>query len=331
MTQYAATTQPPGMPDIVVAIVNYKTPGLTIDCLRSLAEERTRWPALDVIVADNASPDDSVPAISAAILANGWGSWAKLLPMPKNGGFGYGNNGVVTEVLSRPKPAKYIWFLNSDTLVLPNSIAPLIACMEQRPDVGFAGSRLENRASVPETAAFRIHSIAGEFEMAAQTGFVTRLLSPWMIPLPVELPEGPCGWVSGASMMARTEMLQKIGGFDERFFLYFEECDLSLRGARAGFQSYHVPASRIVHFGQGSSASSGTSNQRVRVASYWYQSRHWYYIKNHGVFYSLLADAATITGAALSLTRSFLGRRVSVHPKLYIYDIVMHSSLFRRA
>ncbi len=318
-------------PELVVAIVNYKTPKFTIDCLRSLAEERTRGPVFEVIVADNASPDDSVPAIRSAIETNGWGAWARLLPLPKNGGFGYGNNGIVKDVLGQPDPAKYIWFLNSDTIVHRNAVAPLIAFLERRPEVGIVGSRLEDADGVLQTGAFRFHSVAGEFELAAQSGPITSLLKRQMISLPVDTPEGPCDWVSGASMLVRTDMLRTIGSFDETFFLYFEECDLCLRAARAGYLCYHVPSSRILHYGQGSSATPDTVDTRKRLASYWYQSRHWYYVKNHGVLYSLAADLSTLAGAAISLTRSVLERRQPGHPKLYMFDIVLHSSLFRRS
>ncbi len=80
------------MTDLLIVIVNYKTPGLTIDCLRSLEPEIAAVPSTRVVVKDNLSGDDSVQQISAGIAANNWGAWATLMPLPRNGGFAYGNN-----------------------------------------------------------------------------------------------------------------------------------------------------------------------------------------------------------------------------------------------
>ena len=68
---------------LAVVILNWRTPALTIDCLRSLEPEVTRLPAARVVVTDNASGDDSIERIGAAIRKNGWEPWARLMPLPK--------------------------------------------------------------------------------------------------------------------------------------------------------------------------------------------------------------------------------------------------------
>src|SRR5688572_19619303 len=93
---------PAARPEILVAIVNYCTPGLVIDCLASLEERRSECPSIVVAVADNASPDGSGEVIARAIAENGWSDWARLMPMPRNGGFGYGNNAIIREYLGGP-------------------------------------------------------------------------------------------------------------------------------------------------------------------------------------------------------------------------------------
>ena len=83
---------------LLIVIVNYQTADLLIDCLRSLASQISD--GMNVIITDNASKDDSVPRISAAIEANHW-SWCKLMPLDRNGGFAFGNNAAI-----RPGMAK---------------------------------------------------------------------------------------------------------------------------------------------------------------------------------------------------------------------------------
>src|SRR3954465_3658113 len=83
-----------------VVIVNYRTAGLTIDCLRSLASERADMPGLKVVVTDNASGEDSLARIAGAIRREGWGDWASLMPLARNGGFAYGNNAAIAPALA---------------------------------------------------------------------------------------------------------------------------------------------------------------------------------------------------------------------------------------
>ena len=189
----------------LVVIVNYRTPGLTVDCLRSLAPEIDA--ETQVVVTDNASGDESVEVISRAIAESGWSSWCTLKPLPRNGGFAYGNNlGMSGLGLSgqseaqsgqcaedsgqndaRMRPAlnstdcplpsaDYIFLLNPDTTVFPGVIRELVAFMDANPRCGIAGSRAENQNGTVRKSAFRFHSISGEFERQAELGIVSKLL-----------------------------------------------------------------------------------------------------------------------------------------------------------
>ena len=73
-----------------------------------------------MIIVDNASGDDSIPTIAAAIRDNGW-TWAELRPLDRNGGFAFGNNAAIRHLLAQPNPPDYIWLLNPDTLVRPGA------------------------------------------------------------------------------------------------------------------------------------------------------------------------------------------------------------------
>ncbi len=89
---------------LLVVIVNYRTPGLTIDCLRSLVNEVESLPGTRVAVSDNASGDRSVAEISSAIATEGWNEWASFVPLDCNGGFAFGNNALIRPALESPNP-----------------------------------------------------------------------------------------------------------------------------------------------------------------------------------------------------------------------------------
>lgn len=317
--------------DVVIAIVNYKTPELVIDCLASLASELLIKDAtFRVVVADNASGDGSVDKISSAIEARDWGGWVCMLALARNGGFGFGNNAVFKHVLAGSKLPRYIWLLNSDTIVHPQACRELVKYLDDNPRVGIAGSRLEDLDGPVQISAFRFHSIAGEFEAAARTGVFTRLLRPWVVAPPAQPKAAPCDWVSGASMMIRLNVLETVGPFDEDYFLYFEETDLCLRAARAGFKCHSVPSSRVIHLVGASTGITVLKEKPKRRAAYWFQSRHRYYVKNYGAVYSVLADLAVVSGTLVWYARCAFQRRPTEVPAFFIKDILLHAYPFKR-
>lgn len=314
-------------PRLAIIIVNYRTAGLTIDCLRSL-EGQVRQLGAKVCVTDNQSGDDSVDRIGAAIAANGWSDWAMLTPLERNGGFAYGNNAAVKVLMREADPPDYILLLNPDTLAREGAPAELMEFMEKHPRVGIAGSRLEDPDGTPQRSAFRFHTIASEFEGGVRLGFVSRLLKKKLVAPPVS--DGVCQtqWLAGASMMIRREVFEQVGLLDEAYFMYFEEVDFCLRAARAGWECWYVPASRVVHLvGQ----ASGVTDPRLRKRrpAYWFESRRRYFVKNHGAAVALLADAAWATGFALWRVRRFLQRRQDNDPPKLLMDFIRHSVFVR--
>jgi GT2 family glycosyltransferase len=114
----------------VVLIVNYRTADLTIDALVSLGPETGAATDTQVVVVDNASEDGSYERISAAVAAQGWGSWATVLGAPSNGGFSSGNNVGIAWALERWSAPRYVHLLNPDTVVRPGALAHLVAFMD---------------------------------------------------------------------------------------------------------------------------------------------------------------------------------------------------------
>lgn len=312
---------------LAIIVVNYRTAELTVDCLRSLAEQ---VPALGarVYITDNLSGDDSLARIGGAIEANGWSSWATLMPLERNGGFAYGNNAAIRLVLGDRTPAEYILLLNPDTLVREGALHELVQFMQHHPKVGIAGSRLEDPDGTPQRSAFRFHTIASEFEGGVRLSAVSRLLNRRLVAPPVSEEACATHWLAGASMLVRRKVFEEVGLLDEAYFMYFEEVDFCLRSARAGWECWYVPASRVVHLvGQ----ASGVTDPRLRKRrpAYWFESRRRYFVKNHGGLYAMLADAAWAVGFAVWRVRRFLQRRQDNDPPKLLSDFLRHSVFVR--
>lgn len=310
---------------LLIVIVNYRTPGLTIDCLRSLEPQVAAAPGTQVVITDNLSPDDSLQQIGAGIADNSWGSWASLMPLARNGGFAYGNNQGIRPALESSEPPRYVWMLNPDTLVKPGAVRAMLDFLDANPTVGIAGTRVINEDESVRRSAFRFHNVASELEAGLRVGVVSRLLSDKVVAQPI--PTEPCevDWVSGASLFARREVFKDVGLLDESYFMYFEETDFCLRAARKGWTCWYVPAASIVHLVGQASGVTGAKRHAKRRPTYWFDSRRHYFMANHGPATVLLADVTW----AVSFGMSSIWRRLMFKPRtdppLFWWDFVRHS------
>ncbi len=315
---------------ISVAIVNYGTPELTIDSIRSLANERATesFDSLQAIVVDNASPheSDSVDKIAAAIADNGWRDWVTFIPSERNGGFSAGCNIAIKHARASAQPPEFIWLLNPDATVSPGAIQPLVEYVSQHPDVGIVGTRVEGSDTVPQHSAFRFPGVLSELVDAMQFNPVSKLLSNYHVAPPIRDSLHKTDWVSGASMLIRADVFENVGLFDEGYFLYFEEVDFCHRAAKAGWKCWYLPTSRVVHLvGQ----STGISDVEKRRPTYWFESRRRYFVKNHSWAYCAVADTVFILGMATRRLRRFLQRRKDDGPRQFFSDFVRNSVWFR--
>ena len=307
-----------------VVIVNYRTPALVVDCLRTLAAEAAAEPDLRAVVVDNASGDDSLAVIGSAIRDEAW-TWAELKPLDRNGGFAFGNNAAVRHLLGGPNPPAYIWLLNPDTLVRPGAATALTDFMEAHPAVGIAGGRLEFPDGTPQTAAFRFPSLAAEMEDTIRIGLVTKILGRFRVPGPIRGVPHPTDWVNGASMMVRREVFDTVGLMDEGFFLYFEETDLCRRAKRSGWPVWHVPASRVVHLEGQSTGVTGANLSKKPRPTYWFDSRARYFRKHLGGAYALLADVIFAVGFALWRIQRRVRGKPDPDPPGLLRDFIRHA------
>lgn len=309
---------------ILIIIVNYRTADLTIDALGSLAPEIARVPSAQCIVVDNASGDLSSERIAKAIAAHGWSDWCHFRALPHNGGFAYGNNEAIRlyqREAAAPIP-DYVWLLNPDTIVLPGALAELVDFMDAHPEAGIAGGRSEDRDGAVWNSAFRFHTIWSEIDTALSLGIVSRLLRRYRIAPPISETVVRCDWVAGASMMIRRAVFDAIGLLDQGYFMYFEETDFCLRAHRAGFQTWYVPQSRIIHLiGQASGIASAKA-ERKRRPRYWFDSRSRYFRKNHGQAGWITANIAWAIAYPLGRFKGWLKREASLDPPKLWQDFI---------
>lgn len=285
---------------IAVVIVNYRTPAMVLACLDSLKRERNALPSLQAVVVDNASGDDSVAILSAGIDETPLSEWVRFLPLSLNGGFGWGNNEAILGLLASEAPPEAILLLNPDTIMEPGALVALIEDMKGRPDAGAIGSQLVNQDGTLSGSAFRFPTIAREFLRGVGIGGVGRLLGikPILIPFGER---GPVDWVTGASVLIRTQALRDAGMFDTGFFLYFEEVELLHRFARHGWKCYHCPESRVVHIaGAATGVVDGQLKGKRAPPDYLLHSRHRYFALTYGRFSAWVAAVAWLTGDILA-------------------------------
>jgi N-acetylglucosaminyl-diphospho-decaprenol L-rhamnosyltransferase len=310
--------------DIAVVIVTYKTAQLTIECLRSLeAERKTDGINLRVFVVDNDSGD--APTIEAAVKTNGWAPWVTLVAAPRNGGFAYGNNLGIKHAYDAAPP-DYVHVLNPDTEVRPGAIGSLIRFMEANPKVGIAGSSYEYVDGRDWPIAFRFPTLMSEMSYGLRTGVVSRLLRRWTVARPMTKLDQPADWICGASMMIRPAVLEAIGGFDENYFLYFEETDFCWRAKQAGFSTWYVPESRVMHIMGQSTKVTDDKPTLERYPSYWFDSRRRYFAVTFGVGYAMIIDIVAAMAHCMGLIKSIVLRHNRIPH--YVRDLLRHSILW---
>lgn len=311
------------MPKLLTVILNWRTPDMT---LRSAEAALRALEGIEgaLVIVDNASGDGSFEKMAAEVRARGWDQGpqqVRVLQSGRNGGFGAGNNHGIRAGLPDGTRPDYVYILNSDAFPAPEAIRALLDHLETHPATGFAGSYIHGPDGEPHRTAFRFPSIAGEFEGNLRLGLVSRLLRRWIVAQPIPSATTRVDWLAGASLMMRQKVLDRIGLFDETFFLYFEETDLCRRAARAGWPTDYVLESRVAHIG---SASTGMKTW-TRIPGFWLDSRLHYFTKNHGRAYAALATLAAVTAGGLWRLRLLIQRKAPQDPPGFLRDLAAHS------
>lgn len=310
------------MASVLTVILNWRTPEMTLKSAEAAVAAMAGIEGAITIV-DNMSGDGSFERIAGEVAARGWDRLAtpvRVLQSGRNGGFGAGNNHGIRAGLPGGGRPDYVYLLNSDAFPAPDAIRRLRDHLEAHPETGFAGSFIHGTDGVPHRTAFRFPGVLSEFEGQVRFGPVSRLLKRRIVAQPI--PQATCrvDWLAGASLMMRQEVLDRIGLFDEAFFLYFEETELSLRAARAGWPTDYVVESRVAHVG---SASTGMKTWS-RIPQFWLDSRLRYFTLAHGRAYAAAATLAALAGGALWRLRLLVQRKERGDPPRYLRDMAAH-------
>lgn len=312
---------------VLIVIVNYRTAALVTNCLRSLAPEIAANPGTRVEVIDNASGDGSLEAIEQAIKSNGWSAWAKATSSSLNGGFAFGNNVAIRRALASEQVPDIFWLLNPDTEVRPGALGAMLGFLHQHPEAGIVGSAIAEEGEELWPFAFRFPSLWSEFESGLQLGVASRLLRRHVVAQRMTDRPAQVDWVSGASVFVRRELFESIGLMDEGFFLYFEETDLCLRAARAGWACWYAPLGLVMHIAGQSTGVTSKREVPIRRPCYWFESRRRYFAKNHGWRYAAAADLLWMSSHALWRLRRILQRKRDPDPPRLLADFLRYSAL----
>jgi N-acetylglucosaminyl-diphospho-decaprenol L-rhamnosyltransferase len=310
---------------VAIIIVTYKTAQLTVDCLRSIQDERQNVDfAITAIVVDNSGEDYS--AIRNAIAENGWASWAEVACTPRNGGFAYGNN-FGAELTRKRQRVDFIHLLNPDTLVRRGGVAELVHFLQHNKEAGIVGSGLENLDGSDWPFAFRFPSLLSEIEEGLQFGVASKLLEPWIVARTMRNSPEKVDWVPGASMMIRSSVFDAVGGLDEHYFLYFEETDFCFRASQRGYQTWYVPQSRIMHIAGQSTKVTERDVKARRLPRYWFESRRRFFVSSYGVSYAVVTDICALIARSLGAIKRFcLGQRGGIPH--FLGDLLRYSALW---
>lgn len=224
------------MAELSVIIVNRNGGAGLAQCLASVEKERAGkdW---EVLVVDNASTDGSPDMVARRFPT------VKLVRNGENLGFAKANNQGF-----RMSRGRLVLFLNPDTTAYPGSLSLLLEELSRDPGIGAVGPVL-----VFDENAFQV-SFGGKVTFLRELARKS-VLNAWRKRRLSRLRhKRPVAWVSGACLMTSREVLEKVGEFDEKIFLYFEDIDLCYRIREQGLRVVFLPQARVFHTGGASTA-----------------------------------------------------------------------------
>lgn len=222
---------------ISILIVNHNGGEVLPQCLQQLAEQRDDFH--DIVLADNASTDGSADAAARQAETLGLDRMT-LLRLESNVGFGAANNRA-----AKAAGGHHLLLLNSDAWPVAGCLPRLEQALADEERLALAAPRLAYDDGSPQFHWAPTTGVVGEAVQKVRNRFETR---PWVH----QLRAPTRGWYSAACILLRRQAFEEIGGFDEEFFLYFEDVDLSLRLRNAGWKLRTVAGARAIHVKGGS-------------------------------------------------------------------------------
>jgi len=232
-----------------VIIVSHNVQSYLEQCLYSLKKATARLDA-EIWVVDNASSDGTVEWLVARFPE------VRCIASPDNLGYARANNLPLPEI-----SADYILFLNPDTILEDDCLDKCIAFMDSHADAGALGIRMlngfgaflrESKRGMP-TALASLYKMAGLAERYPKH----RVLAKYYVGHLDDYTTQPVPVLPGAFLLVKGKVIREVGSFDERFFMFGEDIDLSYRISKAGWNNYYFAESKMIHFkGQSTDKSS---------------------------------------------------------------------------
>ena len=255
--------------DVSVILVSYNTKDLTRNCLNSIYE-KTKDIEFEVFVVDNNSHDGSPEMVEQEF------PQVKLIRNLDNKGFGAANN-----IAIKQSNAKYIFCLNTDTLLLDNSIKTFFDYMEKEENkkVGACGGYLSNNNEY----CISYGSLPSFKEILCRFFKLNYICYP---DNSIEK-SFPVGYISGADIFLRKNLLEEIGSFDEDFFMYYEDTDLCARILKNNYNNIILPYVNIIHL---ESKSTKNNNKKITMMK---KSEKLYHKKHSNILLQLLINVHT--------------------------------------
>jgi N-acetylglucosaminyl-diphospho-decaprenol L-rhamnosyltransferase len=274
------------VPDVSVSLVNTNSRELLLACLESLPQDDQ----VEIVVLDNASEDGSAAAVREGFPA------VRVIEQRYRAGFGANHNTVI-----RATTGRYVFVLNEDTTSEDWGFASMVAHLDANPSVAALGPRLVYPDGRPQTSAWRFPSPSTAVLGVLTLGRAGVVQSGGSETRDVD-------WAMAAALLLRREALDKLGVFDEEFFIYSEETDLSRRLRRAGWRTQYFPHVTVVH--HESQFSAGIPERRINEM---WRGRHRYWQKHHSPLGARVAALGTgaqyaARGLLRARDRDFAGR-----------------------
>jgi GT2 family glycosyltransferase len=291
------------MIDLSIIIVNYNVKEFLKNLLHSIKKASQNF-STEIIVVDNASDDGSVEMIREKFPE------VKLIANEKNLGFAKANNLGLKEA-----KGKYILLINPDTLVAEDTFSKLIEFFESHSEAGMVGCKILNPDGTLQLACRR--SFPGPWTSFTKvTGLSTlfpksKLFARYNLTYLDENQTYEVDAISGSFMMMKKEVYDKVGGFDEQFFMYGEDLDLCYRIQKAGYKIYYVHTTQIIHYKGESTKRSSLDETKV-----FYSAMH-LFVKKH-LSSSFIVELILRTAIAIRSLLAFLGKK-----KLIIISVIL--------
>ena len=263
---------PQESPTVAVVTVSYDSAEVLGPFLGSVRTASAH--PVHVVVVDNASPEREE---TRAVVA---GTGAVLLESAENLGYGGAMN---RGVASLPPAIDWVLLSNPDVVLQEGAIDELVAGAQSRPDAASLGPRVLRPDGSVYPSARRLPSLRTGIGHALFARAIPR--NRWTRryqadELPVDEPRD-AGWLSGSCLLVRRSAFEQVGGFDEGYFMYFEDVDLGARFGAAGFANVYWPAAVVTHSGAHSTASRAGAMERahhVSAARYVSRKYHRWYL-----------------------------------------------------